>query len=86
MISCLISKEQASVVNLIPKDDLATSLIWRAVSLSNLPLECLDNKLASLVVEILMMSSGVGQFSNSCFEVVPKVSQKKLLIFRKYFI
>ena len=60
MISCLISKEQASVVNLMPKDSLATSLIWIAVSLLNLPLECLDSKLASLVVEILIMSSGVG--------------------------
>ena len=47
LISCLISKEQASVVNLIPKDSLATSLIWRAVSLLNLPLECFDNKLVS---------------------------------------
>ena len=45
----------------------------------NLPLECLDNKLASLVVEILMMSSGVGQLSNSCLEVVPKVLQKSFL-------
>lgn len=79
MISCLISKEQASVVNLIPKDPFATSLMWRAVSLLNLPLECLDNKLASFVVEILIMSSGVGQWSNSCLEVVPKVSQKSFL-------
>lgn len=45
----------------------------------NLPLECLDNKLASLVVEILMMSSGVGQLSNNCLEVVPKMSQKSFL-------
>lgn len=79
LISCLISKEQALVVNLIPKDSLATSLIWRAVSLLNLPLECLDNKLASLVVDILIMSSGVGQLSNNCLEVVPKVSQKSFL-------
>ena len=45
----------------------------------NLPLEFFDNKLASLVVEILIMSSGVGQLSNSCFEVLPKVSQKSFL-------
>jgi len=42
--------------------------IWRAVSLSNLLLECFDRKLANLVVEIWMMPSGVRQFSNSCFE------------------
>ena len=32
LISCLISKEHASVVNLIPKEFFATSLTWRAVS------------------------------------------------------
>ena len=79
LISCLISKEQASVVNLIPKDSFATSFRWVAVSLLNLPLECLDNKLASFVVEIFKMSSGVGQLSNNCLEVVPKVSQKSFL-------
>lgn len=86
LISCLISKEQASVVNLIPKDSLATSLIWRAVSLLNLPLECLDNKLASLVVEILIMSSGVWQLSNNCLEVVPKVSTKSFCTLEKPYL
>ena len=76
----MISKEQASVVNLMPKDSLATSLIWIAVSLLNLPLECLDSKLASLVVEILIMSSEVGQLSNNCLDVVPNVSQKSFYI------
>ena len=36
----------------MPKEDLATSLICKALSLLNLPLECLDNKLDSLVVII----------------------------------
>lgn len=76
MISCLISNEQALEVNLIPKEDLAMPLIFKAVSLPNLPLLFLDKMLDSLVVFILRISSGVGQLSNNCLEVEPKVSQK----------
>jgi len=45
----------------------------------NLPLKCSVNKLANLVVEILMTSSGVGQLSNNRLEIMLKVLQNSFL-------
>ena len=76
MISCLISNEQAFVVNLIPKEFLAICFNCLTFSLLNLPLLCFDNKLVSLVEEVFSISSGVGYLSNNCLDVEPKTSQK----------
>ena len=65
MISCLISNEQALVVNLIPKEFLAISFNCLTFSLLNLPLLYFDNKLVSFVEEVFSISSGVGYLSNN---------------------
>ena len=53
LISCLISKEQALVVILMPKEDLATFFSSSAFCLPNLPLLFLESKLDSLKKDCL---------------------------------
>ena len=74
--SCLISKEQASPVNLIPKEFFAKLFTLRTVSVPCLPLEAFFRRLASFLVLKFATSLGVGQLSKICLEASPKVSEK----------
>ena len=75
--SCLISKEQASPVNLIPKEFLASSFSARTLSVEWRPLEAFFKRLANFLVLKSIISLGVGQLIRICLEASLKTSEKE---------
>ena len=71
----MISKEQASPVNLIPKEFLAKDLTSWTLLVEWRPREAFFKRFANFLVLKLTTSLGVGQLSKICLEASPKVSE-----------